>query len=202
MKTLAIISQKGGSGKTTVAVHLAVCAELQGKATLIIDLDPQASAIAWMRRRGDETPEVVNAEPTQLPNLLEKAKIGGADLVIVDTAPHSDKAAAIAAQLADMVLVPCRPAAFDVEAISSTLNITKLASAKTAVLLNAVPVQGTHGKEVSEGLSEIVMVAPVQLYHRAAYFNAVNDGRSVEEYDPKGKAAQEIRELYNWVMKL
>jgi chromosome partitioning protein len=46
------------------------------------------------------------------------------------------------------------------------------------------------------------MVAPVQLYHRAAYFNAVNDGRSVEEYDPKGKAAQEIRELYNWVIKL
>jgi len=63
MKTVAIISQKGGSGKTTIAVHLAVCAELHGQPTLILDLDPQASACSWLARRGEDTPEVIAAEP-------------------------------------------------------------------------------------------------------------------------------------------
>ena len=76
MITVAIISQKGGSGKTTIAVHLAVCAELQGQPTLILDLDPQASASAWLNRRSDDTPEVLAADPGQLAGLLQKAKEG------------------------------------------------------------------------------------------------------------------------------
>lgn len=203
MKTVAIISQKGGSGKTTLAVHLAVCAETQGQPTLILDLDPQASAAAWLRRRGDDTPEVVTSSPAQLAGLLKKAEDGGAGLVIIDTAPHSDRTAALAAQLADLVLIPCRPSAFDVDAIASTLTITKLAKAhaKAAVVLNAIPTRGGYAEEVQAGLSEAVDVSPVYLYQRAAYFNAVNDGRSVEEYEPKGKAADEIRALYRWVIE-
>ncbi len=201
MQTVAIISQKGGSGKTTVAVHLAVCAERDGKPTVILDLDPQASATSWLKRRGDAPPEVVPCDPGQLAGVLQKAKDGGAGLVIIDTAPHSDRAAVVAAQLADVVLVPCRPAAFDVDAIASTINITKLADAKTAVVLNAIPTWGAYAEEVREGLSEVATVAPVNLYQRAAYFNAVNDGRSVEEYEPKGKATEEIRALYKWVMR-
>lgn len=203
MKTVAIISQKGGSGKTTIAVHLAVCAELHGQATLILDLDPQASASSWLARRGEDAPEVIAAEPSQLAGLLKKAEAGGAGLVIIDTAPHSDRTAALAAQLADVVLIPCRPSAFDVDAITSTLNITKLsnASGKAAVVLNAIPPRGEYAEEVREGLSEVATVAPIHLYQRAAYFNAVNDGRSVEEYEPKGKAAEEIRALYEWVIR-
>ena len=203
MITVAIISQKGGSGKTTIAVHLAVCAERQGQPTLILDLDPQGSARSWLSRRGDDAPEVVAADPSQLAGLLQKAKAGGAGLVILDTAPHSDRTAALAAQLADVVLIPCRPTAFDVDAIASTLTITKLAEAqaKAAVVLNAIPTRGDYAEEVRAGLSELVTVAPVHLYQRAAYFNAVNDGRSVEEYEPKGKAAEEIRALYKWVIK-
>lgn len=203
MRTVAIISQKGGSGKTTIAVHLAVCAERQGQPTLILDLDPQGSARSWLSRRGDDAPEVVAADPSQLAGLLQKAEAGGAGLVILDTAPHSDRTAALAAQLADVVLIPCRPTAFDVDAITSTLTIAKLAEAqaKAAVVLNAIPTRGDYAEEVRAGLSELVTVAPVHLYQRAAYFNAVNDGRSVEEYEPKGKAAEEIRALYKWVIK-
>lgn len=204
MRTVAIISQKGGSGKTTIAVHLAVCAERQGQPTLILDLDPQGSARSWLNRRGDDAPEVVAADPSQLAGVLKKAEKGGAGLVILDTAPHSNRTAALAAQLADVVLIPCRPTAFDVDAITSTLTITKLAEAhaKAAVVLNAIPTRGDYAEEVRAGLSELVTVAPVHLYQRAAYFNAVNDGRSVEEYEPKGKAAEEIRALYQWVMML
>ena len=201
MRTVAIVSQKGGSGKTTIAVHLAVCAERAGKPTLILDLDPQGSAMAWLKRRGDDVPEVIATDAGKLAGMLAKAKEGGAGLVIIDTAPHSDRAAAVTSQLADLVLIPCRPAAFDVDAIASTLNITKLANAKTVIVLNAIPTRGTYAKEVGEALGQIALVAPVNLYKRAAYCNAVNDGRSVEEYEPKGKAAEEIKALYKWVMK-
>ena len=201
MRTVAMVSQKGGSGKTTIAVHLAVCAERVGKPTLILDLDPQGSAMAWLKRRGDDVPEVIATDAGKLAGMLAKAKKGGAGLVIIDTAPHSDRAAAVAAQLADLVLIPCRPAAFDVDAIASTLHMTKLANAKTAIVLNAIPTRGTYAKEVGEALGQIALVAPVNLYQRAAYCNAVNDGRSVEEYEPKGRAAEEIKALYNWVMK-
>ena len=203
MKTVAIISQKGGSGKTTIAVHLAVCAERARQRAAIIDLDPQASALEWYSRRAAESPEVITAMPEQLSALLKQAKANGADFTLIDTAPHSDRAATLAADLADLVLIPCRPAAFDVAAITTTLNILKLTQAKerAAILLNAVPVRGSLTDEAEAGLSTLLPVVPVRLYHRAAYSHAVNDGRSVEEYDPHGKAAEEIRALYQWIMK-
>jgi len=203
MKTIAIISQKGGSGKTTIAVHLAVCAEIAKKRAAIIDLDPQGSALEWYSRRADETPEVIASTPEQLPNMIQSAKKNGADLLIIDTAPHSDRAAVIAAEVADLVLIPCRPSVFDVAAIGTTLNILKLTQAKkrTAILLNAVPPRGGLTDEAEEGLSVTATVIPIRIYQRAAYSYAINDGRSVEEFDPKGKAAEEIRALYQWIMK-
>jgi chromosome partitioning protein len=203
MKTVAIISQKGGSGKTTIAVHLAVCAERTHHRAAIIDLDPQASALEWYSRRQAETPEVITATPEQLSTLLNQAKKNGADLTIIDTAPHSDRAATIAANLADLVLIPCRPAAFDVAAIGTTLDILQLTNTKdrAAILLNAVPPRGSLTEEAEMGLSGLARVVPVRMYHRAAYSHAINDGRSVEEYDPHGKAAEEIRTLYLWIMK-
>lgn len=203
MKTIAIVSQKGGSGKTTIAVHLAVCAELAKKRAAIIDLDPQASALEWYNRRDADTPEVTTATPEQLPALLKQAKENGADFAIIDTAPHSDRAAVVAAELADLVLVPCRPSAFDVAAIGTTLGLLKLNKAlhRTAILLNAAPSRGTMTDMAEAGLSEIVPVVPVRMHHRAAYSHAINSGNSVEEYDPHGKAAEEIRALYKWIMK-
>lgn len=202
MKTIAIISQKGGSGKTTVAVHLAVCAERAGKVAAIIDLDPQGSAFEWSSRRVTDSPEVIRATSDQLGVLLVQAKANGADFAIIDTAPHSDKAATVAAGLADIILIPCRPAAFDVAAIPTTLDILKLLKAKDKafILLNAVPPQGRSGDEAAEGLANFANVSPVRLVHRAAYSHAVNDGRSVQEYEPNGKASEEILALYQWVM--
>jgi chromosome partitioning protein len=203
MKTVAIISQKGGSGKTTIAVHLAVCAERARQRVAIIDLDPQASALEWHSRRKAATPEVITATPERLPALLREANTNGADFTIIDTAPHSDRAATVTANLADLVLIPCRPAAFDVAAIGTTLNLLQLTEAKgrAAILFNAVPSRGSLTDEAEAGLSRLAAVVPVRLYHRAAYTHAVNDGRSVEEYDSRGKAAKEVRALYKWIMK-
>lgn len=203
MKTVAILSQKGGSGKSTIAVHLAVCAALNGKGTAIIDLDPQASAAKWRRRRSTDGPEVITAAPGELPALLKQAAANGADLVIVDTAPHTDSAALAAADHADLILIPCRPSAVDIDAIADTLDVLKLSKSKSKahIVLNAVPPRGGAGDEVAEGLAAFAPVASVRLGQRSAFSRAWNDGRSVEEYEPKGKAADEIRALYGWAMK-
>lgn len=204
MKTITLISQKGGSGKTTVAVHLAVCAERHGLAVAVIDTDPQGSALEWKSRRKAGTPEVVRCIPGGLTRMLDDAGRGGADLVIVDTAPHADRGMNTTASEADLILVPCRPTVFDVAALETTLGVLRLGGLleRTAVVLNSVPSRGSQAQEIRSVLSDAVMIAPVELGQRVAYANAVNDGHSVEEFDPKGKAALEIAELYAWVSKV
>ena len=200
MKTLAIIAQKGGSGKTTVAVHLAICATRQGRKTALIDLDPQASAYKWNESRPEGRKlDAIQAEAKQLASLLNQAKAGGVDMVIVDTAPHSNAAAALAAQAADFVLIPCRPARFDLDAIESTVQITQAAKTPAAVVINAAP-RGRLADEAREALTEQgITVFDSVLQHRASYSHAVIDGRSVHEYEQDGKAAAEIDELYNQI---
>lgn len=198
MKTLAIISQKGGSGKTTIAVHLAICAERQGKKIALIDLDPQASSFKWNESRPEgKKLDAIQAEAKQLANLLSQAKAGGIDIAIVDTAPHSNATAALAAQAADFVLIPCRPARFDLDAIQSTVQITQAAKSRAAVVINAAP-RGRLADEAREALTaQGITVFDSVLHHRASYSHAVIDGRSVHEFEPNGKAADEIDELYN-----
>jgi chromosome partitioning protein len=203
MKTLAIIAQKGGSGKTTLAVHLAVCASRHNLKTALIDLDPQASAYQWNESREDSRKlDTVRGNSSDLAALLKQAKDGGIDLAIIDTAPHSDSAAAIAAQFADFVLIPCRPARFDLDAIATTAQIARVAKTPAAVVLNAAP-RGKLAEEARVALQgQNLTVMDTVLYQRSAYSHAVIDGRSVHEYEPDGKASVEIDELYNHITRL
>jgi chromosome partitioning protein len=112
MKTIAVISQKGGAGKTTLSVHLATAAAIAGHSAAIIDLDPQGTAASWGDRRKAATPEVVSGQAARLSILTEAAQGNGADFLIIDTAPNADQTALRAAQIADVVLIPCRAATF------------------------------------------------------------------------------------------
>lgn len=197
MKTLAIIAQKGGSSKTTLAVHLAVCAVQKGMAVAILDIDPQGSAHKWFKAR-ESSPYLaaVQGQAEALSNLLKKAKQGGVDLAIIDTAPHSDKAAAIAAKLADFVLVPTRPARFDLETVAATLAIVTLTRTPAAVVISAAP-RGKLATDAQDVLrAQGFPVFDVIVSNRVAFSHAVIDGRSVHEYEPGGKAATEIDELF------
>src|SRR2546422_464979 len=93
MKTIALIAQKGGTGKTTLALCLAVAAEQDGLSTLIVDLDPQATACNWGDRRQSENPLVIDAQPARMPQALERARSGGINLVVIDTPARSEQAA-------------------------------------------------------------------------------------------------------------
>jgi chromosome partitioning protein len=199
MKIVAVISQKGGAGKTTLAVHLAAAAAA-GRTAAIIDLDPQATAASWGDRRVVDAPEVVSGQAVRLPALIKAAEENGADFLVLDTAPNADQTASLAARAADLVLIPCRPAAFDLEAIETTLLLAKSAAKPAFVVLNAVPPRSSIGKEASGGLVERgAQVAPHHLTHRAAFAHGVIDGRTAQEFEPSGKAAQEVDQLYKWL---
>jgi chromosome partitioning protein len=200
MRTIAIISQKGGSGKTTIAVHLAVCAAMRRRRVALIDLDPQRSAAGWNDSRSAERKlDAVAADSRQLAALLVKAEAAGVDMVIIDTAPHSDEAAALAAAASDLVVIPCRPARFDLDAIASTIAITTAARKPVAVVINAAP-RGRLADEARATLErQGIRVIGAYLHHRVAYSHAVIDGRSVHEFEPDGAAAQEIDELYHHI---
>ena len=202
MKTISIVSQKGGAGKTTLALHLAVAAEQAGKPTVIVDLDPQASSAKWGDSRSQESPVVVSAQSARLAKVLETAEEQGAVLAILDTAPHSENSALAAVRAADLILIPCRPAILDLRAIGDTVDLIKLAKKTATVVLNAVPPRGSLDKEAQDAVAAYgISVAPVTVGQRAAFTHALTEGKVAQEYEPAGKAAEEIKELYMWICK-
>jgi len=201
MKTIAIQSQKGGTGKTTTALNLAVAAERAGQAAVVIDLDPQASAAGWKDTRPGETPVVVSVAPARLAQALQAAEDGGADLALIDTAPHAESAALAAAKAADLILIPCRPGILDLRAIGTTADVAKIAGKPAFVVLNAMPPGAT--RLIADARAAVAVhgldVAPVVIQQRAAFGHALTAGQTAQEFEPGGKAAEEIVELYRWL---
>ncbi len=201
MKVISLVTQKGGTGKSTLAVHLAVCAARQGKTVALLDLDPQGSAASWSRRRQAQDVTVVVAKPQELPRLLQQAQEQGADLVILDTAGRADVTASQVVAASDLVLIPCRPSIYDLEASQHTAQAVLAAGKRGAFVLNGVPSRGSRADEAREALQGSLPVAPVEMHTLVAYSDALNDGRSVEELDHSGRAAQEVRALYEWIIR-
>ena len=195
MHVLVIASQKGGVGKSTLAVHLATEAAAHGNKTLLLDLDPQGSAMEWAGRRGDLPPDVSGANPASIAKEIFRAEADGYDLVVVDTAPHADHAALQAARAADLVVIPCRPSTFDIAAISATLDSCKLADKQAAVVLNAAPIRSRVTAEAEEAIREKGgAIAPVVIRQRVAFQHCMIEGRTAAEFEPGGAAAAEISE--------
>jgi chromosome partitioning protein len=202
VKTIALISQKGGSGKTTLSLNLAIAATLKGKNAVVIDLDPQQSAARWSRLREAEAPLILSGHGPNLADLIERARVGGADLVIIDTAPKSENAALAAARLADLVLIPCQPSNLDLDAVADTVNIVALAAKPAVFVLNNCRASSTLAEQAEEALSTYRLpLAPVRLGNRVAYVKSLTDGQGVLEYEPSGAAAREVAQLYTIVMK-
>jgi chromosome partitioning protein len=196
MKTVSIISQKGGAGKTTLALNLAGTAEELGWRTVVIDLDPQASAKGWHDHRKQETPVVISAQASRLDDVLATAREHGADLCIIDTAPHSETTALAAARAADLILIPCRPAILDLRAISSSVDLVQITKRPALIVLNAAPPRGGLAAQAAEAIRAYgVPVAEARISQRAALVHSLTAGQTVIEYEPDGAAASEIRAL-------
>jgi len=201
MKVVAVISQKGGAGKTTLALHLAAAAEAAKLSTVVIDLDPQASSADWKDSRKQETPVVITLPHTRLAQGLQAAREGGAKLAVIDTAPHSESAALAAVRAADLVLIPCRPGILDLRAIGTTAELLKLADKPAFVVLNVMPPGASQLLKDARSAVAVhgLAVAPVVLHQRAAFAHALTAGMTATEYETKGKAAAEVAALLKWV---
>jgi chromosome partitioning protein len=209
MHVIALIAQKGGTGKTTLALSLAVAAEQAGIDALIVDLDPQATACKWGDRRQADAPLVIDAQPSRLANALQKAKEGGIGLAVIDTPPRSAEAALAAARAADLVVIPVRPQIYDLETIPNAMELiatagrTRGSDIRVQAVLNAIPAQGTRHEQARQALEALgLRVSPHTLGARAAFGDAGTLGLSVTEHDVKGKAAEELLEVYSYVMRL
>ena len=123
MKVISVLAQKGGTGKTTLSVAIACAATADGLSIVIVDLDPQATASSWGDRRSSGHPVVLPAQPPRLPRVLDAR--AGVELAVVDTAPRVEQSAVAAARAADLVVVPCRPAVYDLETVVSTLDVVR-----------------------------------------------------------------------------
>lgn len=200
MKTIAIISRKGGAGKTTIVLHLAVEAEAQGKRVAVFDLDPQASAALWSDHRGTGSPYVIPAQAPRLASMLEQAKKQKAELVIIDTAPHDDGAASAAASHADFIIIPCRPSSLDLDAITTSIRLASVKAKDAYVLINSAPAQGNETSQAMNALEKAgVQVCPVVLHQRKSFSSHMQIGLTAGEFEARGKAAEEIRNLYSWI---
>jgi chromosome partitioning protein len=206
MHTIALIAQKGGCGKTTMALSLAVAATEAGLTALVLDIDPQATACKWSDRRKSASPErpdepvVIDAQPARLSAALQKARENGVDLVLIDTPGQAEHGALAAAKEADLVLIPCRPQAFDIETIPTTREILALAGHPPAlVVLNSVIAQGDRHEQARKEIERHAMpVCPHTFGNRVAFGDAGVFGQTPMEFEPHGLAAEEIRQVYKY----
>lgn len=204
MQILSILGQKGGTGKTTTALALAVAATQAGRKVAVIDLDPQTTATHWRDRRQEETPSVVSCQIARLRFVLDAAQREGVQLIVIDTPAKHAEASIEAAKVADLVLIPLHPQIYDLETLPTLRDLLRIAGDPACrVFINAAPVQGRRHLEAHEVIQGFGFhVCPVVLFHRAAYGDAPTNGLTVTEYDPHGKAAAEVQLLYKFTHEL
>ena len=199
MRVITFVTQKGGSGKTTLAVSCAVAAEQAGHKALILDMDPQGSAEAWYQDREAGTPRLARIAPPELDVAIKKAKAADFRIVMIDTPGRDDPATTAAIRAADLCVVPCRPTPADMKATPPTAATVKRLNKAAAFVLTQTPVRGFRIAEARAGLGLLGMVAPVVIVSRNIHQDAYGAGLGVTEFEPEGKAADEIRELWKWL---
>jgi chromosome partitioning protein len=202
MKTIAVMSLKGGAGKSTLSVHLAAAATAARRRTLLVDMDPQRSSIDWASERASEWPVVVEGRSGVLFTTHCAAQRQALDLMVIDTRPSLVAEAAEAARLADLCLIVVRPCYFDVKAVGRTVEMISNLRREGMFVLNQAPVRrnGAEPRLIRDTVAALSAyrfpIAEVGLRHRAAYQNAMWRGLGAQEAQPDSQAAFEINSLW------
>lgn len=197
MTTIAIVSQKGGTGKTTLALNLAAAAERHGHVALVIDSDPQATASQWAAWREEKPPEVIDSAPPRIAAKIAQAKEVGATFIVIDTPPHADVTASKAIEAADLVLIPCRPSAFDLAAVKTTARLVQLLAKPAFVIFTAGPPRADRLHADAAKLVETygLPACPHRIADPAIFRHASALGKTVFELAAGLKAACEIEQV-------
>ena len=196
-----MLARKGGAGKSTAAINLAIAASNTGKIVALIDIDPQGSAAKWASLRTKPEPVIIAGTAKDLPKLIKAAIGAKADLVVIDTPPHNTADSTAAARLADFILIPCQPSYFDMNTVADSASIAKLTNNPYAAFINRfVPnsPEAIHAEKTLAALS--IPTLDTRIGNRIAFKAALPYGQGITEYQPSGKAAFEIKKLLAEIM--
>lgn len=203
MRTWSVVSQKGGSGKTTVLLHVALAAMAEGETVAVVDTDPQRSADKWAglraARNGDNEPVIVAGKPEALKDMAASARDNGTDLLLIDTPGVIDRTLAFVAANSDLIIVPTRSSSLDRDSLEDTLVYLGVIHAlpKTVVVLNAFTASKTDRKGIEEVLERHgVARLKREIEHNPSYATLLGQGAGATEARRPGKPAQTVREVY------
>jgi chromosome partitioning protein len=204
---VSIAQQKGGAGKTTLAVQLGTRWLTEGRRVAMLDIDPQASLFAWFnlrRRRQGDKPDglmVQGLSGWRLGTELRRLR-AEFDIVLVDSPPHAESDAKAAIRAADLVLLPCQPNALDLWATQPTLELAKAESTRALLVLNRVPARSRAADQIrAEIEAKGWPLAEASLGNRQAFAASIGDGRGVAEWVPSSTAAHEVAALADEVRR-
>ncbi len=202
MKVIAFLTQKGGTGKTTLAASVGVAAQEAGERVFLIDLDPQGSLASWGDRRQADAPAVDKIGPDKLAAAIAGLRQAGYSLAVIDTQGVDTAATAAAMRSADLSLIPARPSALDIEAARPTMGSLARLDRSFAFVLNQCPAgRSARLQDASRALALLGVLAQPSICQRADHQDAIALGAGVTEHDPDGKAAEEVRQLWQWIKK-
>ncbi len=200
MRVLAMASQKGGSGKTTLSGHLAVQAQLAGAGPVVlIDIDPQGSLADWWNERKTEFPAFAQTTVARLPGDLEILRQQGFKLAVIDTPPAITMAIQSVINVAELIVIPTRPSPHDLRAVGATVDLCDRAGKPLIFVVNGATPRAKITYEAAVALSQHGTVAPVTIHHRTEFAASMIDGRTVMEVDPHGRSAEEVTELWRYI---
>ena len=200
MRVLALASQKGGSGKTTLSGHLAVQAQRAGAGPVVlIDIDPQGSLSDWWNERQADFPAFAQTTVARLASDLGVLRQQGFKLAVIDTPPAITLAIQSVIAVAELVVVPTRPSPHDLRAVGATVDLCERAEKPLIFVVNAATAKAKITSEAAVALSQHGTVAPVTLHHRVDFAASMIDGRTVMEVDPQGRSAAEVAALWTYI---
>ncbi len=200
MRVLAMASQKGGSGKTTLSGHIAVQAQLAGAGPVVlIDIDPQGSLADWWNEREAELPAFAQTTVARLASDLAILRQQGFKLAVIDTPPAITMAIQSVISVAELIVVPTRPSPHDLRAVGATVDLCERAGKPLIFVVNGATPKAKITSEAAVALSQHGTVAPTTLHHRTDFAASMIDGRTVMEIDPEGRSAQEVTALWEYM---
>jgi chromosome partitioning protein len=201
MNILVFASRKGGSGKSTLAAHLAAHVYKPSRPCLLIDGDPQGSLALWNKLRVKDSLPLKSAQ-RGFAELLKTAKGDGVKWVFIDTAPNLSASVTDAIRCATLVIIPCRPGVFDLDAVKETIGFARQVHVPYAVVINAAPpkrqdVESSTVLQARNILAEQrIPVWRGQITQRANFSLSLAEGEGVREYEAASQAAAEIGRLW------
>ena len=200
MHIIAVASQKGGSGKTTMAGHLAVQADRSGFGPVaLVDTDPQGSLSEWWNARSAETPLFARTSTGRLATDIQRMRELGIKLLVVDTPPAIEATITEVIALADLVIIPARPSPHDLRAAGATVELIERLGKPLVFVINAATPRAKITAEAVMALSQHGTLAPVIIHHRTGFAASMIDGRTVMEVPGEAKSAEEMQLLWEYL---